>query len=431
MIFNICKPNIPCNYCDLSHHHGTKLRFSWMVRVMCGDYVVTDVCCSGKKEDHPPTTYFSFFLLHQGMYRSNINKLLKITTSNPSLFGKQSIKFYTSTAGRKGLMNVTMSSLKSSPILMNSMNRFYSKTTILANTQNYEFQAETRKLLDIVTHSIYTDKEVFLRELISNASDSLEKLRYLQTTGNSPALSDDSPLEINIDIDGEKKTITISDNGIGMTKDELISNLGTIARSGSKQFVEKIQSSSAASSRDGDGIIGQFGVGFYSSFMVSDRVTVDSLSADSQDKVAHSWESDGSGTFTVKEVAANRGSKLTLHLKESCHEFCDPKKIKEIIKKYSNFVAFPIKVDGVVVNTISAIWTQDKNSVTEQQYNDFYKYIANAFDKPKYVLHFKADAPLDLKALLFFPMLHTEKFGMGRMEPGQHLSSNSSSFRQV
>jgi TNF receptor-associated protein 1 len=300
-----------------------------------------------------------------------------------------------------------------------SSSRFYSSSPILADTQKFEFQAETRKLLDIVTHSIYTDKEVFLRELVSNASDSLEKLRYLQTTGKTPALSDDSPLEINIDIDAEKKTITISDNGIGMTKDELISNLGTIARSGSKQFVERIQNSSAASSRDGDGIIGQFGVGFYSSFMVSDRVTVNSLSAESTDGVAHSWESDGSGTFTVNEVEATRGSTLTLHMKETCAEFCDPKRIKEIVKKYSNFVAFPIKVDGVVVNTITAIWTQDKNSVTEQQYNDFYKYIANAFDKPKYVLHFKADAPLDLKALLFFPTLHTEKFGMGRMEPGE------------
>jgi len=320
--------------------------------------------------------------------------------------------------------SVTTSLRSAVPALSSS--RFYSSTPILAadgEAQKFEFQAETRKLLDIVTNSIYTDKEVFLRELVSNASDSLEKLRYLQTTGNSPALSDDSPLEININLDSEKKTITISDNGIGMSKDELISNLGTIARSGSKQFVDKIQNSSAGSSRDGDGIIGQFGVGFYSSFMVSERVTVNSLSADSNDGIAHSWESDGSGTFTVNEVQATRGSTLTLYLKDTCAEFCDPKRIKEIVKKYSNFVSFPIKLDGTVVNTVSAIWTQDKNSVTEQQYNDFYKYIANAFDKPKYVLHFKADAPLDLKALLFFPTLHTEKYGMGRMEPGVNLYS--------
>jgi TNF receptor-associated protein 1 len=341
------------------------------------------------------------------MYRFNATRIFTLTS--------KSLRKPTQQFSQRSLHQMTSTTMRSLPLFLS---RSYSNSLPLLNTQNYEFQAETRKLLDIVTHSIYTDKEVFLRELVSNASDSLEKLRYLQTTGNPPALSDDSPLEINIDIDAEKKTITISDNGIGMTKDELISNLGTIARSGSKQFVEKIQNTTAGSSRDGDGIIGQFGVGFYSSFMVSDRVSVDSLSAESTDRVAHSWESDGSGTFTVNEVPAGRGSKLTLHLKESCQEFCDPKRIKEIVKKYSNFVAFPIKVDGVVVNTVTAIWTQDKNSVTEQQYNDFYKYVANAFDKPKYVLHFKADAPLDLKALLFFPTLHTEKFGMGRMEPG-------------
>lgn len=328
---------------------------------------------------------------------------------------------YKNNSFKRNLFTLTIKTIPSYSSLIIKKN--YSNNKVILDSKKYEFQAETRKLLDIVTHSIYTDKEVFLRELISNASDSLEKLRYLQTTGNIPALSDDSPLEINIDINTEKKTITISDNGVGMTKDELISNLGTIARSGSKQFVEKIQNSTAGSSRDGDGIIGQFGVGFYSSFMVSDLVTVDSLSADSADKVGHTWSSDGSGTFTVNEVSTTRGSKLTLHLKNECIEFCDPKRIKEIVKKYSNFVAFPIKVDGTVVNSISAIWTQDKNSVTEQQYNDFYKYIANAFDKPKYVLHFKADAPLDLKALLFFPTLHTEKFGMGRMEPGNYYYS--------
>jgi TNF receptor-associated protein 1 len=284
--------------------------------------------------------------------------------------------------------------------------------------ESYEFQAETRKLLDIVTHSIYTDKEVFLRELISNASDSLEKLRYLQSTGQLTNGGDDSPLEINIAIDSEKKIITITDNGIGMNKEDLISNLGTIARSGSKQFVEKLQATGG--SKEGDGIIGQFGVGFYSSFMVADSVSVDSLSADAVGTGnGHSWTSDGSGTFTVLPCETTRGSRITLNLKEKCYEFADPKKVKEIIKKYSNFVSFPIKVDGLVVNTVEAIWTQDKNSVTETQYNDFYKYVANAFDKPTYTLHFKTDAPIDLKALLFFPMLHTEKFGMGQMERGK------------
>ena len=283
--------------------------------------------------------------------------------------------------------------------------------------ENYEFQAETRKLLDIVTHSIYTDKEVFVRELISNASDSLEKLRYLQVMGENLTRVDDAPLEIRVDVDPVKKTITISDNGVGMSKDDLVSNLGTIARSGSKQFVENLTKSGKGS--DGDGIIGQFGVGFYSSFMVADEVTVASLSAKANESDSgHIWKSDGSGNFSIAGTETQRGSRITLHMKEACMEFCDPKRIKEIVKKYSNFVSFPILVDGIAVNTVQAIWTKDKNSVTETEYNDFYKYIANAFDKPKYTLHFSTDAPIDLKALVYFPMLHTEKFGMGRMEPG-------------
>jgi HSP90 family molecular chaperone len=168
------------------------------------------------------------------------------------------------------------------------------------NTNNNEnndcFCVETRKLLDIVTHSIYTDKEVFLRELVSNASDSLEKFRYLKTTGAITS-SDNDALEINIQVDAEKQLLTISDNGVGMTKDELISNLGTIARSGSKQFVEKIkQSTTESARRDGDGIIGQFGVGFYSAFMVADTVAVDSLSASAKpDEAPSRWTSGGSG----------------------------------------------------------------------------------------------------------------------------------------
>jgi TNF receptor-associated protein 1 len=317
--------------------------------------------------------------------------------------------------------------------------RSFSDTTM----EKYEFQAETKKLLDIVTHSIYTDKEVFLRELISNASDSLEKFRFNQVTGKVVS-NDDSPLQINISVDKEKNTITIYDNGIGMTKDELVSHLGTIARSGSKQFVENLKE--AGASRDGDSIIGQFGVGFYSSFMVSDEVTVESVSATAMTTAVeeaivveegeevpppapptadgYKWTSDGSGDFTVGgTTGSSRGSKITLHLKDTCTDYCDVKKIKDIIKKYSNFVAFPVLVDGIEVNTVSAIWAKDKNSVSKQEYNDFYKYVANAFDTPKYTLHFSADAPIDLKTLLFFPTLHTEKFGMGRMEPSVSLYS--------
>jgi HSP90 family molecular chaperone len=197
-----------------------------------------------------------------------------------------------------------------------------------------EFQAETRKLLDIVTHSIYTDKEVFIRELISNASDALEKYRYKQVVGEVSS-TDSSPLEIHITADPEKNTLTISDNGIGMTREELISNLGTIARSGSKQFVESLKTKGASS--NADGIIGQFGVGFYSSFMVADEVAVESISAahvegTPDDKKTHKWSSDGSGVFKVEEVdndpGHQRGSRIVMHLKDSCKEFAQEDRLK-------------------------------------------------------------------------------------------------------
>ena len=288
-----------------------------------------------------------------------------------------------------------------------------------------EFQAETRKLLDIVTHSIYTDREVFVRELISNASDALEKFRYRQVKGEV-TVNDDEPLEINILANKDTNTLTLIDNGIGMSKDELIENLGTIARSGSKQFVESLKSTG---STDSNSIIGQFGVGFYSSFMVSDSVSVESISALTKaDSSSSTWESDGSGTYKIKESTRSeniksRGSCIVMKLKDSCKEFADADKIKSIIQRYSNFVAFPIKVNGEVVNTVSAIWLNDKNSVTTEQYNNFYKFIANAFDEPRYTLHFRADAPIDLKCLFYVPTFHTEKFGMGRMEPGVNLYS--------
>ena len=219
-----------------------------------------------------------------------------------------------------------------------------------ATKETMEFKAETRKLLDIVTNSIYTDKEVFIRELISNASDALEKYRYQQVKGQvGGAGSVSSPLEINLFTDDKKNTLTIVDNGIGMSKEELVSNLGTIARSGSKQFVESLRSGGeqAGTQTATEGIIGQFGVGFYSSFMVSDSVEVESLPAASTDseqqqqQLVHLWKSDGSGTFEIEsrpvedcsihsltDFSSHHGSKITMLLKESCNEYADPEKIK-------------------------------------------------------------------------------------------------------
>ena len=239
--------------------------------------------------------------------------------------------------------------------------------SLSSKVETKEFQAETRKLLDIVTNSIYTDKEVFIRELISNASDALEKYRYKQVTGEAVAGSNTDPLEINILTDTATNTLILCDNGIGMSKDELVSNLGTIARSGSKQFVDQMKTSTS-SAADGNnvgdttGIIGQFGVGFYSSFMVAESVTVESLPAvlsstssnDGDDNlyVPHRWSSDGSGTFTIEDAidsdvkTTGRGTRIVMKLKDKCKEFAEEDKIKSIIKRYSNFVAFPIKLNG-------------------------------------------------------------------------------------
>ncbi|KAG6613493.1 heat shock protein 75 kDa, mitochondrial precursor [Phytophthora cinnamomi] len=286
-----------------------------------------------------------------------------------------------------------------------------------------EFQAETRQLLDIVTHSIYTDKEVFIRELISNASDALEKLRHLQSTGSA---IQDAELEPKIVITTDEKagTLTIADTGVGMSKDELIENLGTIARSGSKAFLEQLKESSPSDSGDAlSGIIGKFGVGFYSAFMVADKVEVFSQSAVAG-RQSHLWRSDGSGSYEVAEASdVARGSKIVIHLKDSCKEFGTKTKVESIIRRYSNFVSFPIVLDGDTVNTVQALWTKSESEVTDEEYTEFYKFIANAFDEPAYRIIFKADAPIELKTLFFIGSSHTEKFGYARLEPGVSLYS--------
>ncbi|NXE39744.1 TRAP1 protein, partial [Ptilorrhoa leucosticta] len=227
--------------------------------------------------------------------------------------------------------------------------------TIISNTENvkgaaskHEFQAETKKLLDIVARSLYSEKEVFIRELISNGSDALEKLRHrLMTEGK--ALPE---LEIHLQTDSGKGTITIQDTGIGMTQEELVSNLGTIARSGSKAFLEALQSQAEASSK----IIGQFGVGFYSAFMVADKVEVFSQSAEPGSPGYH-WSSDGSGMFEIAEASGVRaGTKIIIHLKEDCKEFANEDRVKEVVTKYSNFISFPLYLNGRRINTLQVRW---------------------------------------------------------------------------
>lgn len=285
-----------------------------------------------------------------------------------------------------------------------------------AKHEVHEFQAEVKQLLNIVIHSLYTDREIFLRELISNAADALEKIRYRKIT-DKEIRNAELPLEISIKLDEQGRTLTIEDSGIGMTRQELIENLGTIAHSGSKAFIKYL---AEGEQRDVN-LIGQFGVGFYAAFMVADRVTVETLSYQ-PDAEGSTWESEGIGSYTIHtKEGLQRGTKITLHLKEDAQEFAQEAVIKRIIKQYSGFVPFPITVNGEKVNTVQAIWTKNKNEVTEEEYTEFYKYVANAYEEPLLKLHFSVDAPLTMNALLFFPKDNFERFGFGRLEPGVHL----------
>jgi len=281
------------------------------------------------------------------------------------------------------------------------------------NIEKHEFQAEIKQLLDIVIHSLYTDKEIFIRELVSNASDALEKLRHLKIT-EKEIFDDKLDLEINITTDDKANTITIQDFGIGMTRAELVENLGTIAHSGSKQFLSALKEGGDKNAN----LIGQFGVGFYSAFMVADKVQVFTHSW-RDGEPGHVWTSDGSGSFEIEEVEGQRrGAKIVLHLKDDEKSFASDSTVKEIIKRYSSFVQFPINLNGEKVNTVDALWLRSKNEIKDEEYTEFYKFQANAWDEPKYRLHFNADAPLAINALLFTPKENNERSGFGRIDPG-------------
>jgi molecular chaperone HtpG len=280
-----------------------------------------------------------------------------------------------------------------------------------------EFQAEVSQVLDIVINSLYTDKEIFVRELVSNASDALEKFRHMQLTENE-VYQPDLPLEIQISIDEEAKTITIADHGLGMTREELHENLGTIAHSGSKAFVKALEESKQKESS----LIGQFGVGFYSAFMVADEVVVETRSwkPEGENLV---WKSDGKTGYEIEEAEGDleRGSKIILKLRDDAEEFAGEGRVKQILENYSSFVSFPILIGEDRVNTIEAIWRKKKSDVTDEEYNEFYKFSSKAFDDPRYRMHFSSEMPIEINALLFVPTENTELWGMGQMEPGVSL----------
>ncbi len=281
------------------------------------------------------------------------------------------------------------------------------------DTEKFEFQAEIKQVLDIVVNSLYTEKEIFVRELVSNASDALEKFRHLHLT-ESEVFDDQLELDVKISADEEAKTLTIEDSGIGMTHDEMIENLGTIAHSGSKKFLQSI----AEGGDKNTNLIGQFGVGFYSAFMVAEKVSVSSRSWQMEGK-GHCWSSDGSGSYEIEEIEGQgRGTKIVISLKEGCEEFSKTDRIKSILTQYSSFVPYPIKLGEDHINTVQALWLRSKNEIKDEEYTEFYKYQANAFDEPRYRLHFSADAPLTINSLVFVPKTNPENFGFGRSEPG-------------
>ncbi|MFN3872506.1 MAG: molecular chaperone HtpG [Ignavibacterium sp.] len=266
-------------------------------------------------------------------------------------------------------------------------------------TKKYEFKAEVKKLLDILVHSLYTSREIFLRELISNASDALDKVRFEITKGTDVE-DKDLPLEIRIDFDEKKNTITISDTGIGMSHDELITNIGTIAKSGSEEFLKQLSENKEAANN----IIGRFGVGFYSVFMVAKEVIIKSKSF-RKDEPAVWWKSDGSGDYEIAELnePIKRGTTIEIRLRDDAKEFADKYRLEGIIKKHSSFISFPIYLKDEKINTIAAIWREPKTSIRAEQYNEFYKFLTHDTDDPLEVIHTSVDAPIQFNALLFIP----------------------------
>lgn len=266
--------------------------------------------------------------------------------------------------------------------------------------QNYDFTAEIQKLLDILIHSLYTQKEIFLRELISNASDALDKVRFLKLT-SKPVRDPDLPLEIHITVDKDKKLLTISDSGIGMTKEELMENIGTIAHSGSKSFIQKLAENKEVSSTMN--LIGQFGVGFYSVFMVAKQVEIFTLAA-AQEATAWLWTSEGKGSYTIVPTQKEtRGTEIRISLKDDASDFLENMRIKNVVQRYSDFVGYSIFLGKDQINKMSAVWHRPAAELKPEDYKAFYNYITHTQDEPQLHLHLAVDAPIQFKGILYVP----------------------------
>jgi molecular chaperone HtpG len=286
-----------------------------------------------------------------------------------------------------------------------------------STSHKYEFKAEVKQLLDILVHSLYTSREIFLRELISNSSDALDKIRFESTRGTE--IEDkDLPLEIHVNFNEKKKLITVSDTGIGMTEDELIKNIGTIAKSGSSKFIKQLQENKS----EANNIIGKFGVGFYSVFMVAEEVVIKTKSF-KRDAKSVEWRSNGLGDYeiSVPEDKLKRGTTIEIHLKDDAKDFSDKYRLETVIKKHSNFVNFPIYLEKEKINTVQAIWREPKSSIKKEQYNEFYKFLTHDPDEPMDVIHNSVDAPIQFHSLVFIPKKNFDLFGFGREDYGLDL----------
>jgi len=286
--------------------------------------------------------------------------------------------------------------------------------------QKFEYKTEVKQLLNLIIHSLYTHPEVALRELISNASDALNKVRFRKLVDKN-ILDLNTELVIKIELDSKKQIFSIEDTGIGMNKDDLMNNIGTIARSGTIEFLKKMKEEQESFDEN---LIGRFGVGFYSVFMIAEEIIIETRHADIDSK-GYRWKSSGEGTFTIEEInKKDRGTKIYFKLKDSAKEFCEEYRVKETINKYSNFADFPIFLKKEKVNKVSALWHKKANEITESELNEFYKFITNDFNPPLGHLHLSIEGTVNFKALIFIPQTAPLDLLRTQNEKSLHLYSN-------
>ena len=281
---------------------------------------------------------------------------------------------------------------------------------MVANTETHAFQAETKHLLDLMINSLYSHKEIFLRELISNASDACDKLRF-EALSNAELFEDDPDLKIRVEYDKDKKTVSFTDNGVGMSRQEVMDNIGTIASSGTKKFLDKL---TGDESKDAN-MIGQFGVGFYSSFIVADKVTVETRRAGLTKDEGVCWESTGEGEYSIENIELEqRGTRVTLHLRDDEHEFVEPYRLRSVITKYSDHISMPIEMckqddkgedtdEFETINKASALWTRSKSEITDDEYKEFYKTVSHDFDEPLSWVHNHVEGTQSYTTLFYVP----------------------------